>query len=167
MQIINQNEPILHRPSQQLTKEQIESKEEIKTVASLLISTIYSNSALGASACQIGVDLAMFAMDTGERIRVCINPQIVAAAVNMEMQEEGCLSYPGLRLKIKRPDSVVVRYLDIDGQEVTEQLDGLEARVWLHEYDHTMGICFTDRASKLSIDMAKKRLNKIMKRSKR
>ena len=167
MQIINQVDPLLHRPSQQLTPEQISNTNEVKTVASLLIDCIYKKSAVGVSACQLGVDLAMFAMEVGGRMRVCVNPQVVAAAVDMEMQEERCLSYPGLVLKIKRPDSVVVRYLTIEGQEMTEQLDGLDARVWLHEYDHTMGICFTDRVSKLSINMAKKKLNKQMKRDKR
>lgn len=167
MQIINQTDPLLHRPSQQLAQEQLSNTDEIKTLASLLIDCIYKKTAFGVSACQLGIDVAMFAMEVNGRMRVCINPQIVASAVDMEIQEEGCLSYPGLSLKIRRPDSVVVRYLTIEGQEITEQLDGLDARVWLHEYDHTMGICFTDRVSKLSLDMAKKKLNKQLKRNKR
>jgi peptide deformylase len=83
----------------------------------------------------------------------------------MEKQEESCPSFPGLKLLITRPEAVAVRYNALDGTEITEKLEGAAARAWLHEYDHTQGICFTDRASRLHRNMAKKRLTKILKRS--
>ena len=55
--------------------------------------------------------------------------------------------------------------ISIEGEEITERLEGLEARVWLHEYDHCQGICFTDRVGKLSINMAKRRQAKKLKRN--
>ena len=58
-----------------------------------------------------------------------------------------------------------MRYKTIEGEEITERLEGLEARVWLHEYDHCQGICFTDRVGKLSINMAKRRQAKKLKRN--
>jgi len=165
MQIIPSNDPILHRSSQPVSEEQMAGGEQLKPIASMLIKTIKEQRAFGVSACQIGIDMAMFATYVDDRFRICVNPQIVAAATNMEKQPEGCLSFPGLLLNVNRPDAVVVRYHNVDGVEVTEHLDGLSARVWLHEYDHTMGICFTDRVSKLSLDMAKRKLNKRNRRN--
>jgi peptide deformylase len=165
MQTIQSNDPLLHRPSQPVSEEQMANGgEQIKPIAAILIKTMKDRNALGVSACQIGIDMAMFATYVDGVIRICVNPLIVASATNMEKQPEGCLSFPGLYLKVNRPDAAVVRYHNVDGVEVTEHLDGLSARVWLHEYDHTMGICFTDRVSKLSLDMAKRRLNKQNKR---
>ena len=165
MHLVSSDNPILHRPSKPVMEEQLSNGgERLKPIAHELISSMKSHSAYGISACQLGIDLALFAMDVDGRIRICANPQIVASAVRMEKSEEGCLSFPGLYLRVNRPDAVVVRYHNIDGLEVTEQLEGLEARVWLHEYDHTQGICFTDRVSKLVLDMAKRKLAKNRKR---
>lgn len=168
MQLVNNDHPLLHKPSQPVMAEQLENRgERLKPIASVLIKTMKEKDAYGISACQLGIDLSLFCMEVEGRMRVCANPQIVAASLDMERQEEGCLSFPGLRLAITRPDAVAVRYHDIDGNEVLEQLEGLEARVWLHEYDHTQGICFTDRASRLALQMARKKLAKRLKRNQR
>jgi peptide deformylase len=164
--LVSEADDILHKPSITVTDDEFKNDSaELKPIAALLIKTLYEQQALGVSACQIGVDKSMFVMDVDQKLKVCINPYIVAAVSDMVIDREGCLSFPGLYLKVKRPASVIVKYKDIDGREVTEQLDGLEARVWLHEYDHLQGICFTDRVSKLSLDMAKKKLIKAQKKS--
>jgi peptide deformylase len=164
--LVPSNDSILHKPSAVVDdKEFSNDSAELKPIAALLIKTLYEQQALGVSACQIGIDKSMFVMDVDSKLKVCINPTIVAAVADMALDKEGCLSFPGLHLKVKRPASVIVKYKDIDGREVTEQLEGLEARVWLHEYDHCHGVCFTDRVSKLTLDMAKKKQNKIQKRS--
>jgi peptide deformylase len=163
-----ENDPILHTACKTVSEESLANFEiEIKPIAKLLIDTMFEHNAYGVSACQIGIDLAMFAMCIYGSVKVCINPQIVAASLNMTKDVEGCLSFPNLRLYVKRPESVVVRYYTIEGQEITEQLDGITARVWLHEYDHCNGICFTDRVGKLSLQMAKKRKEKQAKKDKK
>lgn len=167
MQLIPNTDPLLHRPSKLVSTDMFENNGiEIKSHAAILIESIQKYNALGISACQLGIDLAMFVMITEDAVRLCINPQIVAASVDMEIGNEGCLSFPGLTLKVKRPSGVVVRYLNLDGNEITEKLEGLDSRVWLHEYDHINGVCFVDRVSKLSLDMAKKRQIKLSKRKK-
>lgn len=167
MQIISSSEPLLHQPSQRLSEEDIKDSENcLKPIARELTTALYQTQALGVSACQLGIDAAMFIMDVGNVIRVCVNPEILAASIDMSVENEGCLSYPDLRLNVKRPSSIAVRYYDLDGNEIKEHLDGLEARVWLHEYDHTIGVCFVDRVSKLSLGMAKKKLAKVIKKRK-
>lgn len=166
--IISSTDPLLHRQAKPVSEEQFSNyKHSLQPIASMLISEIYEKSAYGVSAVQCGVDMSMFAMLVDETIKVCINPEIVAASFEMVEMEEGCLSFPQLLLKVKRPAGVVARYKTIEGEEITERLEGLAARVWLHEYDHCQGICFTDRISKLRLSMAKKRQAKMQKRSHR
>jgi peptide deformylase len=166
--LINSTDPLLHQPVKLVTDEQFaDYKNLLEPIASLLIKTIYEKDALGVSACQLGIDMSMFASIINNNVKICVNPEIVAASFKMSTMQEGCLSYPGLLLKVKRPAGVMVRYKTIDGQEITERLEDLEARVWLHEFDHCQGICFTDRVSKLSMDMAKRRLAKTNKRNKK
>ena len=164
--LVPDSDPILHKSSAIISDEKFANHgAELKPIAALLIEQIYTHNALGISACQIGIDLAMFAFDDDGNIRVCCNPQIVAAVASFSKEKEGCLSYPGLTLNVKRPTSAIVRYKDIEGIEVTEQLEGMAARIFLHEYDHTIGTCFVNRVSKLSLDMAKKKKDKFSKRS--
>jgi peptide deformylase len=77
---------------------------------------------------------------------------------------EGCLSHPDLFLTVKRPRGIVAKYLDINAKECTIELYDIDARCFLHEYDHLNGIEFTDRVSKLKLDRAKKKRQKLNKR---
>lgn len=133
---------------------------QIKKMASFLVQAMDSLMVSGVSACEIGIDSAMFATSTEGVVRICVNPQLVAASADMQCEQETCPSFPGLKLSVRRPAAVVVRYQNIEGTEVTEHLEGDAARQWLHEYDHVNGICFTDRVSKLKLNMAKKRVAK-------
>ena len=163
--ILDTTDPLLHRQLKMITEEQLSDyKNTLQPIASLLVSAIYEKNTSGISACQLGFDLAMFAMLTDDTVRICINPQIVAASFDMIMMQETCISFPDLTLKVRRPKGVMVRYLSIEGQETTERIEGETARIWLHEYDHCQGIVFTDRVGKLSLAMAKKRLSKRYKR---
>ena len=82
------------------------------------------------------------------------------------LMEEGCLTYPGLWLKVKRPDGIEVQYEDKTGEIQHQAMFGLECRIFLHEYDHMEGTDFTKKVSKIRLDRAKKRLSKMVKRSK-
>lgn len=165
-QLVESTAEILHRACAPVDDDKfLNDGAQIKPIAQLLVQKLYEQRALGISACQIGIDLSMFAIDINNNLKICINPQIVAAMAEMELGSEGCLSFPGIFLKVNRPAGVIVRYKDIDGKEITEELKGLEARAWLHEFDHTQGICFTDRVSKLKLSMAKKKYEKLLKKA--
>ena len=81
-----------------------------------------------------------------------------------DLRYEGCLSHPNLFLKVQRPIKLVTRFLDADAKECIIVLNNYDARVFLHEYDHLQGIEFTDRVSKLKLEMAKKKKTKREKR---
>ena len=76
--------------------------------------------------------------------------------------DEGCLTFPGLWLKISRPESIKVDYEDVHGEKSEVVMHGLEARIFLHEYDHMEGTNFTDGVSKVKLDMAKKKQKKAL-----
>ena len=77
--------------------------------------------------------------------------------------KEGCLTFPFLFLNINRPRIVEVEYEDVEGKVIKKDLDGMFSRIYQHEYDHMQGIVFTDRASKLKLNMAKKKQMKMIK----
>ena len=89
----------------------------------------------------------------------CINPSIDELLGEKEIYLEGCLSFPELWLHVKRHPEVIASYQTVDGELVEKKhMKGLEARVFLHEYDHLLGITFDERVqSKLSLELAKKR----------
>lgn len=115
---------------------------------------------VGFAANQMGFLYRVFAMNIGEQTTFLYNPEVVSSSDELLTITEGCLSFPGLFMKVKRPKAVRVRYQDREGEIHEEDLAGIAARCFQHELDHLDGICFTDRVSKLTLDMAKKKLAK-------
>ena len=76
--------------------------------------------------------------------------------------KEGFLSFPFLFLSVKRPRKVTVKYEDEKGDLREASMDGMMSRIFQHEYDHMQGIVFTEKVSKLKLDMAKKKATKLM-----
>lgn len=139
-------------------------KLDANSIANDMISTMLRESGIGLAANQVGLDAQIFVMKPylleDKSPLVIINPTLEAVSVNMLSEVEGCLSHPGLFLKIKRPRAIVANYLDINGKECKIKLFDFDARCFLHEYDHLQGIEFTDRVSKLKLTMAKKKQHK-------
>ena len=114
----------------------------------VLIDNMIHHNGIGISANQIGIWERAFAMVRdleNNEVMVCFNPRIVKSYAEEVEMEEGCLSYPELFLKIKRPDKIVVKYEDEDKKTHKIKLQGLASRVFQHEYDHMEGIDFTQR----------------------
>lgn len=111
-----------------------------------LSETMIYNNGIGLAANQIGLPYRAFAM-TGSPIHVCFNPRILDQTTEQVLLEEGCLSYPGLKVKIKRPKSIRVRFTKANGETVTEKFTGITARVFQHEFDHLNGEIFFNRAN--------------------
>ena len=118
---------------------------------------------VGLAAPQCGVKKRLFLMCIPENFTVCINPMIVSISDERVMDLEGCLSFPELWMKVKRPAGVVVRYQDVTGKEIEDTLMGLQSRVFLHEYDHLIGITFDQRVGDLTLKMAKDKRKKFLK----
>ena len=134
-----------------------------------VLDSMKNYNGIGLSANQIGIMERVFVMYSDVKKRetiTCFNPEIVTKSDTEILMEEGCLTYPGLWLKVKRPDGIEVQYEDKSGEIQHQAMFGLECRIFLHEYDHMEGTDFTEKVSKLRLERAKKRLSKMMKKSK-
>jgi len=98
--------------------------------------------------------------------KVFVNPRLSEPSPELEMLDEGCLSFPALYLPIVRPSSITVEYEDPEGQTHKEQLSGYYARQVMHENDHLNGVVFVDRLSKNMRKRLKTDLDALKKRYK-
>ena len=127
-----------------------------------LVESMRHHNGLGLSANQIGLPYRAFAMQAVPAI-VCFNPKVIDESSEEIMLEEGCLSFPGLGIKIKRPRHIKVRYTEPNGNVVTRKFTGMAARCFLHEYDHMNGTKYIDRASFIQKEIALQRQKKLAK----
>jgi peptide deformylase len=121
---------------------------------------------IGLAANQIGITKKVFVMGSynipGFPAPFAVfNPQIVETSTDMITDQEGCLSYPGLFLTVKRPSWIVAEYQNAKGDMIEAKYEGYLAKCFQHELDHLDGICFVDKVSPLKLNLAMKKLRKI------
>jgi len=167
MKLIKHPNPIL---KEQATLWLFENEEDFKEAVHTeqeMISLMKLSNGIGLAAQQVGLLKRLFVMRTqdGREFGV-FNPIVLEVNNEKELGEEGCLSFPDLWLKVERSKSLIAKYLDNTGQERIIQLEGLDARCFLHELDHLDGICFTDGLSPLKLAMAIKKQRKLNGRTK-
>jgi peptide deformylase len=109
-----------------------------------MVETMYDSEGAGLAAPQVGVQKRLFVYDVGEGPEAMINPTIVETDGEW-YHDEGCLSIPGLRLGIVRPDRVHLQGFDLDGNEVSLEADEFLGRVFQHEVDHLDGVLMVER----------------------
>ena len=139
-----------------------------KDVQSKLNNAMVHYQGIGLSANQLGINERVFMMYSDikkKEIIICFDPMITEYGEETIIMDEGCLTWPGLWLKIERPESFRCIYYDIDGELVQVEMHGLEARIFQHEYDHMEGTNFTKRVRPLKLNMAKRRAAKMKKKS--
>ena len=149
----------------------VQENQPIEDILKNMYETMYNAQGVGLAAPQIGLDLSIFIIDTTpfcddeNNLRPLkkefINPEIIDYSGKDESFNEGCLSIPGLREDVIRKDQIKIRYFDKNFNEHTEKYEGINSRVIQHEYDHLMGVLFTDRVSTLKKKLLKSKLNKI------
>ena len=143
LQLTPNTHPILHEKMKSCSEDL--NRLEISRI---LKENMVHYEGIGLSANQIGISERVFVMmlnvETEETI-TCFYPHIVKRYDDDVWFEEGCLSFPDEIINIQRPNRIVVKYEDEDKKEHKIKLDGLAARVFLHEFDHLEGIVFTER----------------------
>ena len=132
-----------------------------------LKQTMYAEKGVGLAAPQIGVNLRVIVVgvmgpDEEEERLYLVNPEIVDSQ-GKEKGEEGCLSIPGFTAMVERPSHIRVRALDLDGEPVERDAEGLLARVICHEIDHLDGILYLDRISRLKKDLIRRKIKKLIR----
>ena len=140
----------------------IEGYNDIEKFEHDYINLMKENFGIGLAANQVGITKRFFAIgsdtfDTFKKPVIIWNPRLIKTSEEKVIDEEGCLSFKGIWLKIERPKTCEVEYETTQGQKRTAKLDGMESKCFQHECDHLEGITFNKRVSKLRWDMAKKK----------
>ena len=132
------NDPILKQVC-----EPVASGEDVSSIISEMLTVLgESANGVGLAASQIGYLKAIVCVKPlRKKAVVMVNPEILSQSKNTQKVQEGCLSYPGTYVEIERSTEVVVKYQDRSGTTHIKELAGFDARIFLHEYDHTLGIC--------------------------
>ena len=149
----------------------VQENQPIEDILKNMYETMYNAQGVGLAAPQVGLDLSIFIIDTTPFCddennliplkKEFINPEIIDYSGKDESFNEGCLSIPGLREDVIRKDQIKIRYYDKNFNEYIKIYEGINSRVIQHEYDHLMGVLFTDRVSTLKKKLLKSKLNKI------
>ena len=161
--LVSVTDPILKKPLESCSIGL--DRKELQTT---LQNAMEHHQGIGLSANQIGIKERAFIMYSDvkkKEIISCFDPPITDYSEEKIIMDEGCLTWPGLWLKVERSEGIRCVYNDVDGELVQVQMHGLESRIFQHEYDHMEGTNFTQRVSKLKLNMAKRRASKMQKRS--
>lgn len=129
-----------------------------------MAKTMMENNGIGLAAPQVGINKRIFVMGNDTKLYACINPEIIEGEGEI-MDREGCLSFPDLWLNVKRHEKIKVRYYNAVGGEIVTEFSGIIARVFQHERDHLDGICYDTRVGKTSLELAKNRRKKKLRKS--
>jgi peptide deformylase len=125
-----------------------------------MLDTMYKNNGIGLAANQIGLSYRVFVMghkDNPQAGKAFFNPIVIACTNELLNMEEGCLSFPKIVIKIKRPIAIQAKWQNCLGQFEEGEFRGYDCKVFLHELDHLEGIVFKDRTSVLKWNLAIKR----------
>lgn len=150
-----------------------EITDEIRRLANDMIETMDKNDGVGLAAPQVGRSIRLFVLrnyiytEEGSwkltEPKVYINPKLSNPGEHFVTDAEGCLSFPGLRLHVNRPDKITVEAIDLEGHTFVEEIEGYNARVRMHENDHINGVLFVDR-----VDVnTRKKINPVLREIKK
>jgi len=131
-----------------------------------MAETMVVEGGVGLAAPQVGVSRLIAVInpepENPDSLIEMVNPRIVAASDDEVAFEEGCLSVPGIRADVIRPEAVTVTYQDRDGAQHRLDADGILARIIQHELDHLDGVLFVDRLSAAKRVLLKPRLKRLL-----
>jgi len=155
-------DPVLREPTEAVTV----FDDTLAELARRMVETMHANNGLGLAGPQVGVGRSIVIVSSdgqpGNGL-VLINPEIVQSE-SEQVGEEGCLSFPGIFVKIRRFERVRVRYQDVTGQGSEIEAEGLFARAIQHECDHLQGRLLVDRMSAVQKMAQRRRLRELRDR---
>ena len=174
--VVAYGDPVLRKIAQPIEKD---SLVNLPDMVENMFETMYASSGVGLAAPQAGFSVRVFVVDgtilnEGEDVeepdptligfkKVFVNPQMIWQKGGTWAFEEGCLSIPGIRADVHRPEKIRIKYFDAEWNEYTEEFEGMAARIIQHEYDHLEGKLFTDYLPLLKKQLLRKKLADITK----
>ena len=164
MDLLSEDHPVLHQ--EPLTLIFDPPQADPKLMYEIMLENMVYHHGIGLSANQIGMPVKVFTMriDETDNEIVCFNPEIQQESEEMVIMTEGCLSFPSLYLKKRRPEKLNVKYQNVDGNFINAHFEGLAARVFHHEMDHMMGKTFLDGVSKILLQSARRKQRTLIRK---
>jgi peptide deformylase len=160
MNLADYNNPLLTTPLE-FIEEPEKDIEGLKELSKQMYQLVAQFGGAGLSANQIGINKRMFVVKYGDYEQTFINPKITWFSDQKIVLEEGCLTFPGVFIGVKRPDACRVTFMDSDGNHHEEMLfTGISNRIIQHEYDHMEGKFYYDHISKMQMNRLKKKMKK-------
>jgi peptide deformylase len=161
--IVKYGDPVLETHAKPVDK----FDEELQKLVADMFDSMYAANGVGLAAPQIGISRRVAVIDVSngknaEAKIVCVNPEIIHSE-GEQREEEGCLSVPGFRGHVARPQYVTVQAQDATGKEFEMRGEGLLARAFCHETDHLNGVLFINHLSMLKRDLIKRKIRKMKK----
>lgn len=144
MDILAHPNPALRQPAEPVDPA---ADDSLRPLAARMARLMYEAPGIGLAATQVGVQKRLIVFDLDEQLVALCNPEIAERSEETETDEEGCLSLPGITVPVERASRVVCTALDLDGEPVRIEADGLYARLLQHETDHLDGVLIIDRAT--------------------
>lgn len=154
--VAQQGEPILKIVASRLTSEELQS-EWLKQLTLAMFETMNARNGVGIAAPQVYVSKRVIIVASRPNLRypdapimdavVMVNPEILSFSEESILGEEGCLSVPDQRGKVARATQIIVRYDNLEGEQVEREFSGFPARIVQHEVDHLNGVLFNERLS--------------------
>ena len=161
--------PILNFPDPRLrtiAQPVEEVTDEIRQLATDMFETMYDAPGIGLAATQVDQHIQLIVMDLSEEKKqplVFINPKVTPLTEEVQPYEEGCLSVPQIYDKVERPSRVKIEALNLDGEKIEIEADGLLAVCIQHEMDHLNGKLFVDYLSPLKRQRARDKIEKLIR----
>ncbi len=121
--------------------------DEVRNLCQLMVEVMIRENGVGLAAPQIGISKRIFVMDADDELYIFINPELVELSEETEEVREGCLSVPGVDAMVARSTRAVVEGLNLDGERIRLEGEGIIARAIQHEMDHLNGNLYLDRLS--------------------
>lgn len=169
LEIFAYGQPVLKKVGRPIE----EMDEATERLIANMWDTMYNASGVGLAAPQVGHALRLFVVDTVQIMeegkeaegikKVFINAEKIDELGEEFSYEEGCLSIPDIRADVMRPRKLKLKYLNEKMEEVTEEFEGMNARVIQHEYDHIDGVLFIEKINPLKRNILRRKLDKIRK----
>ena len=143
--------------------------DDIGKLSSDLFDTLRTYEGIGLAAPQVGISKRAFIIDTtplnddqnSPFTGLFLNPEIISSNSELTQYNEGCLSIPNIFEDVLRPETIAVRYYNSEFKLIEEELNGIKARIFQHEFDHLNGILFIDKINSLRRNLIRGKLKQI------
>lgn len=142
MEVLHHPNPILKGRADEVD---LAADASLRELVRAMAETMYAENGVGLAAPQVGVDKRVIVFDVDEKLAALCNPVIVEYGAETAVDEEGCLSVPGITVPVERSTRVVCEAQTIEGRNITIEAEEYLARVLQHEIDHLDGIIILDR----------------------